>query len=53
MPIEKAATELEARAITDEEKKFRAYGKLRLERMNARQKGARDRKAREAEAEKK
>uniref|UniRef100_A0A7S0G8A5 60S ribosomal protein L13 n=1 Tax=Rhodosorus marinus TaxID=101924 RepID=A0A7S0G8A5_9RHOD len=53
MPIEKSVTEFEARAITDDEKQFRAYGKLRLERMNARQKGARDRKAREAEAEKK
>lgn len=39
--------------VTDEMKAFKAYGKLRVERMNARQVGARLKKAAEAEKEEK
>jgi large subunit ribosomal protein L13e len=39
--------------VTDEMKAFKVYGKLRVERMNQRQLGARLKKAAEAEKEEK
>mmetsp|Transcript_9192 Transcript_9192/g.18710 ORF Transcript_9192/g.18710 Transcript_9192/m.18710 type:complete len:208 (-) Transcript_9192:842-1465(-) len=54
MPIVREAEQLEVRAVTEEEKKFQAYAKIRTERMNKKHKGARDKAAREkAEAEEK
>lgn len=54
MPItrgEKCSVEL--MKVTEEMKAFKAYGKLRVERMNQRQLGARTKKAAEAEKEEK
>lgn len=42
---------VEARAVTDEEKKFKAYAKLRLEMMNKRNHGMRLKKQKEKEEE--
>jgi len=50
MPITKAETKLEVRAITEEEKKFKAYGKLRVEHMNVRWEGTRKKRAEQADA---
>ncbi|KAJ4784941.1 60S ribosomal protein L13 [Rhynchospora pubera] len=51
MPIVPEKRTVELVKVTDEMKSFRAYGKLRVERMNQRQIGARLKKAAEAEKE--
>lgn len=53
MPIVHGKPSVEMVRVTDEMKAFKAYGKLRVERMNARQVGARLKKAAEAEKEEK
>ncbi|BFZ59718.1 60S ribosomal protein L13 [Saitoella coloradoensis] len=56
LPIEQPSKEVETRAITEEEKGFKAYQTLRLARSDARLKGKREARAKaaaEAEAEKK
>ncbi|KAJ1694259.1 60S ribosomal protein L13 [Rhynchospora pubera] len=53
MPIVPEKRTVELVKVTDEMKSFRAYGKLRVERMNQRQIGARLKKAAEAEKEEK
>lgn len=53
VPIAKEAAKLESVAVTADMKAFSAYGKLRMERMNARMVGIRAKRAKEAaEAEK-
>ncbi|KAG0457602.1 hypothetical protein HPP92_022759 [Vanilla planifolia] len=51
LPIVREKPSVEFVKVTDEMKAFKAYGKLRVERMNARQVGARLKKAAEAEKE--
>lgn len=51
MPIVRSPPTVEMVKVTDEMKKFSAYGKLRVERMNKRHYGARMKKAAEAEKE--
>lgn len=51
MPIEREKPTVEFVKVTDEMKSFRAYNKIRLERMNKRHAGARLKKAAEAEKE--
>ncbi|KMZ70030.1 hypothetical protein ZOSMA_2006G00020 [Zostera marina] len=51
MPIVNSQPTVEIVKVTEEMKKFSAYGKLRLERMNKRHHGARLKKAAEAEKE--
>ena len=51
MPIVCEKPSVELVKVTDEMKSFRAYAKLRVERMNQRQVGARMKKAAEAEKE--
>ncbi|KAG1360604.1 putative 60S ribosomal protein L13-2 [Cocos nucifera] len=53
MPIVHEKPTVELVKVTDEMKSFRAYAKLRVERMNQRQVGARLKKAAEAEKEEK
>ena len=56
LPIKQKQDKLEVRAITDDEKEFRAYAKIRIERANKRQVGPRfvaARKAAEEAAKKK
>ncbi|XP_072968795.1 large ribosomal subunit protein eL13z [Typha angustifolia] len=53
LPIVREKTSVEVVKITDEMKSFKAYGKLRVERMNKRQVGARQKKAAEAEKDEK
>lgn len=53
MPIEREKVSAEVVKVTDEMKAFRAYAKLRVERMNQCQIGARVKKAAEAEKEEK
>ncbi|PKA45969.1 60S ribosomal protein L13-2 [Apostasia shenzhenica] len=53
MSIVREKPSVEMVKVTDEMKAFRAYGKLRVERMNAKQVGARMKKAAEAEKEEK
>ncbi|GAO46859.1 hypothetical protein G7K_1077-t1 [Saitoella complicata NRRL Y-17804] len=56
LPIEQPSKEVQTRAITEEEKGFKAYQTLRLARSDARLKGKREARAKaaaEAEAEKK
>ncbi|KAI0529041.1 hypothetical protein KFK09_001586 [Dendrobium nobile] len=53
MPFVLDKPSVEMVKVTDEMKAFKAYGKLRVERMNARQAGARLKKAAEAEKEEK
>ncbi|KAH0466097.1 hypothetical protein IEQ34_006200 [Dendrobium chrysotoxum] len=53
MPIVHSKPSVELVKVTEEMKAFKAYGKLRVERMNARQVGARMKKAAEAEKEEK
>jgi len=54
MPIARGEKRsFEVMKVTDEMKVFKAYGKLRVERMNQRQLGARLKKAAEAEKEEK
>ncbi|WOL17426.1 60S ribosomal protein L13-1 [Canna indica] len=53
MPIVWEKPSVELVKVTDEMKSFKAYGKLRVERMNQRQVGARMKKAAEAEKEEK
>ncbi|KAI8471271.1 MAG: 60S ribosomal protein L13 [Monoraphidium minutum] len=50
MPVAKEAAALETVKITKEMKDFRAYNKLRVERLNARMVGVRAKRAKEAEA---
>eukprot|EP00182_Erythrolobus_australicus_P000385 CAMPEP_0185831444 /NCGR_PEP_ID=MMETSP1353-20130828/1490_1 /TAXON_ID=1077150 /ORGANISM="Erythrolobus australicus, Strain CCMP3124" /LENGTH=209 /DNA_ID=CAMNT_0028529501 /DNA_START=46 /DNA_END=675 /DNA_ORIENTATION=+ len=50
MPIVNEPSAVEARAITDEEKDSRVYAKLRVERANVRNEGARKKAAEEAAA---
>jgi len=50
MPIVNKVSAVEARAITDEEKDSRVYAKLRVERANVRNEGARKKAAEEAAA---
>ncbi|KAL8159712.1 hypothetical protein V2J09_001249 [Rumex salicifolius] len=51
MPIELEKPTVELVKVTDEMKSFKAYDKLRLERMNKKHLGARQKKAAEAEKE--
>lgn len=53
MPIQQEKPSVDLVKVTDEMKAFRAYAKLRVERMNARQIGVRMKKAAEAEKEEK
>lgn len=53
MPIVREKPTVELVKVTDEMKSFRAYAKLRVERMNERQVGVRLKKAAEAEKEEK
>ncbi|XP_078182723.1 large ribosomal subunit protein eL13z-like [Carex rostrata] len=53
MPIVPEKRTVELVKVTDEMKSFKAYGKLRVERMNQRQIGARIKKAAEAEKDEK
>ncbi|XP_072961918.1 large ribosomal subunit protein eL13z-like [Typha angustifolia] len=53
MPIVRENPSVDLVKITDEMKSFKAYSKLRVERMNKRQVGARIKKAAEAEKEEK
>jgi hypothetical protein len=53
MPIVPEKRTVELVKVTDEMRDFKAYGKLRVERMNQRQIGARLKKAAEAEKEEK
>ncbi|KAJ1692950.1 hypothetical protein LUZ63_009648 [Rhynchospora breviuscula] len=53
MPIVPEKRTVDLVKVTDEMKSFKAYGKLRVERMNQRQIGARLKKAAEAEKEEK
>eukprot|EP00188_Purpureofilum_apyrenoidigerum_P001038 Plantae.Rhodophyta-Purpureofilum_apyrenoidigerum.ctg15289.p1 GENE.Plantae.Rhodophyta-Purpureofilum_apyrenoidigerum.ctg15289~~Plantae.Rhodophyta-Purpureofilum_apyrenoidigerum.ctg15289.p1 ORF type:complete len:207 (+),score=51.72 Plantae.Rhodophyta-Purpureofilum_apyrenoidigerum.ctg15289:70-690(+) len=53
LPITNPESSIEARAITDEEKSSRVYSKLRLERMNKKYKGIRDKRQKEKEDEEK
>ncbi|KAF3335920.1 60S ribosomal protein L13-1-like protein [Carex littledalei] len=53
MPIVPEKRTVELVKVTDEMKSFKAYGKLRVERMNQRQIGARLKKAAEAEKDEK
>jgi len=53
MPIEPEKPSVELVKVTEEMKAFRAYAKLRVERMNARQIGVRTKRAAEAEKEEK
>ncbi|URD96426.1 60S ribosomal protein L13 [Musa troglodytarum] len=53
MPIVREKPSVELVKVTDEMKSFKAYAKLRVERMNERQVGARLKKAAEAEKEEK
>ncbi|EHA8590894.1 60S ribosomal protein L13-2 [Cocos nucifera] len=53
MPIVHEKPSVELVKVTDEMKSFRAYAKLRVERMNQRQVGARMKKAAEAEKDEK
>ena len=53
MPVVREKPTVELVKVTDEMKSFRAYAKLRVERMNERQVGARLKKAAEAEKEEK
>ncbi|XP_073103047.1 large ribosomal subunit protein eL13z-like [Elaeis guineensis] len=53
MPIVREKPTVELVTVADEMKSFRAYAKLRVERMNKRQVGARLKKAAEAEKEEK
>ncbi|KAE8780793.1 hypothetical protein CFC21_081845 [Triticum aestivum] len=54
MPIARGEKRsVEVVKVTEEMKEFKAYGKLRVERMNQRQLGARQKKAAEAEKEEK
>ncbi|RRT78912.1 hypothetical protein BHE74_00006279 [Ensete ventricosum] len=53
MPIVHEKPSVELVKVTDEMKSFKAYAKLRVERMNERQIGARLKKAAEAEKEEK
>lgn len=52
MPIQQPSTQIKARPITDEEKKFSVFKHMRMERSNARLIGIREKRAKEkAEAE--
>ncbi|CAN6452055.1 unnamed protein product [Victoria cruziana] len=53
MPIEREKPAVDFVKVTDEMKSFKAYNKLRLERMNKRHAGARLKKAAEAEKDEK
>ncbi|URE24710.1 60S ribosomal protein L13 [Musa troglodytarum] len=53
MPIARDKPSVELVEVTDEMKSFKAYARLRVERMNKRQVGARLKKAAEAEKEEK
>ena len=53
MPIEREKPSVDLVKVTDEMKAFRAYAKLRVERMNARHIGVRMKRAAEAEKEEK
>lgn len=53
LPIVRDQPAIELVKITDEMKSFKAYGKLRIERTNARHFGARLKRAAEAEKEEK
>ena len=53
MPIVREKPSVELVKVTDDMKSFKAYYKLRLERMNQRHVGARLKKAAEAEKEEK
>ncbi|GLU24057.1 hypothetical protein SLE2022_400240 [Rubroshorea leprosula] len=53
MPLVREKPSVELVKVTEEMKSFKAYGKLRVERMNKRQIGARMKKAAEAEKEEK
>lgn len=53
IPIEQEKPSVELVKVTDEMKAFRAYAKLRVERMNARQIGVRMKRAAEAEKDEK
>ncbi|CAL9205208.1 unnamed protein product [Musa hybrid cultivar] len=53
LPIVREQPSVELVKVTDEMKSFKAYAKLRVERMNERQVGARMKKAAEAEKEEK
>lgn len=53
MPIVREQPSVELVKVTEEMKSFKAYDKLRLERMNQRHAGARMKKAAEAEKEEK
>ncbi|URD76410.1 60S ribosomal protein L13 [Musa troglodytarum] len=53
MPIVREKPSIELVKVTDEMRSFKAYAKLRVERMNQRQVGARMKKAAEAEKEEK
>lgn len=53
MPIEREKPSVELVKVTEDMKAFRAYAKLRVERMNARQIGVRMKRAAEAEKEEK
>ncbi|GLT26423.1 hypothetical protein SLA2020_014900 [Shorea laevis] len=53
MPIVREKRSVELVKVTEEMKSFKAYGKLRVERMNKRQIGTRMKKAAEAEKEEK
>lgn len=53
MPIVHDKPSVELVKVTDEMKSFKAYAKLRVERMNQRQVGVRLKKAAEAEKEEK
>ncbi|KAK9804124.1 hypothetical protein WJX73_001684 [Symbiochloris irregularis] len=53
LPIEQKSRELETASLTDEQKGFNAYQKLRVERQNARLVGVRAKRAAEAAAEEK
>ena len=53
LPIVREKPSVELVKITEEMKSFKAYDKLRLERMNVRHVGARQKKAAEAEKDEK
>ncbi|CAA7411114.1 unnamed protein product [Spirodela intermedia] len=53
LPVEGGKPSVELVKVTDEMKAFKAYAKIRVERMNQRQVGARLKKAAEAEKEEK
>lgn len=53
MPIVREKPSIELVKVTDEMKAFKAYAKLRVERMNERHVGARMKKAAEAEKDEK